>query len=82
MGNGVVDVEQVERFGFENLSIFCARPSVRMVEERIGNHFTSWKWMRRIVRIHADRRGVADEMMSWPRAASSCEFGGTTPEPP
>ena len=64
MGNGVVDVEQVERFGFEDFEHFCGkREGVgRMVEERVGGDFDFVEMDARVVGIHADGRGVADEM--------------------
>jgi len=64
MRNGVVDVKEVERFGFEHFEHFCGeRQSVgRMVEERIRDHFHFVEMDARIVGIHADRRSVADEM--------------------
>jgi len=51
MRNSVVDVQQVERFGFENFEHFCGeRQRVRrMVEQRVGDHFHFMKMDARIV---------------------------------
>ena len=59
-----MDVQQVKRFGFENFEHFCGEGQRvrRMVEERVGNHFHFVEMDARIVRIHADRRRVTDEM--------------------
>jgi len=64
MGNGVVDVEEVERFGFEDFEHFCGESESvrRMVEERIGDDFDFVEMDARIVGVHADGRGVTDEM--------------------
>jgi hypothetical protein len=64
MGNGVVNVEEVEGFGFENFEHFCGEgESIGwMVEERVGDHFDFVEMDAGIVGIHADGRGVADEM--------------------
>ena len=59
-----MDMEQIERFGFENFEHFrgeCQR--VRwMVEERVGDDFDFVEMDARIVGVHADGRGIADEM--------------------
>src|SRR5713226_646177 len=64
MGNGVVDVEEVEGFGFENFEHFCGEGEGvgRMVEERVGDDFDFVEMDARVVGVHADGRGVADEM--------------------
>src|SRR5256885_15634601 len=79
MRNGVMDMEQIERFGFENFEHFrgeCER--VRwMVKERIGDNFDFVEMDARIVGGHTDRRGVADEMnVVAARGELPAEFGG------
>ena len=79
VGNGVVDVEQIERFGLEDFEHFGGESKRvrRVIEKRIAGDFDLVKMDVRIVGIHADRRGVADEMDVV--AASGeflAEFGG------
>jgi len=64
MRNGVVDVEQVERFGFEDFEHFCGEGQGvgRMVEERVGDDFDFVEMDALVVGVHADGRGVADKM--------------------
>src|SRR6266478_2204776 len=64
MGDGVMDVENVERFGLEDFEHFGGeRQSVRrVIEERIGYDFDFVKEDVRVGGIHADGRGVADEV--------------------
>ena len=79
MRNGVVDVENVERFGFEDLEHFGGeRQRVRrMVEQRVGGDFDFVEMDVRIVGVHADRRGVADEVDVVPAGGELlAEFGG------
>ena len=79
MRNGVVDVQQVERCGFENFEHFSGeRQRVRrMVKERIGDHLHFVETDAWIVGIHADRRSVADEMnFMATRGELHAELGG------
>lgn len=64
MGNCVVNVQYVERLGLENFEHFRGKRERirRMVEERVGSNFDFVKVNARIGGIHADRRGVADEV--------------------
>ena len=59
-----MDVEKIEGFGFEDLEHFGGKSESvgRMVEEGIGDNFDLVKVDAGIVGIHADGRGVADEM--------------------
>ena len=59
-----MDMQQVERFGFENFEHFCSeRQRVGgVVEERVGDDFDFVEMDARIVGVHADGRGIADEM--------------------
>lgn len=64
MGDGVVDVEEVERFGledFEHLGGESERVG-RVIEERVAGDFDFVEKDARVVGIHADGRGVADEV--------------------
>ena len=79
MRDGVVNVEQVERFGFEDFEHFGGEGERvgRMVKERIGDDFDFVEMDARIVWVHADRRGVADEMdIVAARGELHAEFGG------
>src|SRR6201984_2725034 len=62
--DGVVDVEQVQRFGFEYLEHFGGESQGvgRVVEERVGSDFDFVEENMRVVQVHADGWGVADEM--------------------
>ena len=64
MGNGVVNVEKVEGFGFENFEHFGGESEGvgRMVEEGVGDDLHFVKVDALAIGIHADGRGVADEM--------------------
>ena len=64
MRDGVVDVENVERFGFEDFQHFGGeRERVgRVVEERVGGDLDLVEMDVRVVGVHADRRGVGDEV--------------------
>src|SRR6266478_522902 len=79
MRNGVVNVEQVERFGFEDFQHLCGEGEGvgRMVEERVGHDFDFVEMDVRIVGVHADRRGVTDEMNVVAAGGEfHAEFGG------
>ena len=79
MGNRVVDVEKVERFGFENFEHFRGeRQGVRrMVEERIGDDFDFVEVGALAVAVHANRRGIADEVHVVPaRGELHAKLGG------
>ena len=74
-----MDVEKIERFGFENFEHFCGeRQSVgRMVEERVGDDFDFVEMDALAVSDHSDGRGVADEMnVVAARSEFLAEFGG------
>src|ERR1700722_1910813 len=64
VGNGVVDVEKVQGFGFEDFEHFGGEGQRvgRMVEERVAGDFDFVKMNVRVVGVHADGRGVADEV--------------------
>ncbi len=79
MGNGVVDVQQIKRFGLEHFQHFGReRQRVRrMVEERIGSDFHLVKGNVRVAEIHADRRRITDEMnIVAARGKLLAQFGG------
>ena len=59
-----MDVEEVEGFGFENFEHFCGEGEGvgGVVEERVGDDFDFVEMDAGVVRIHANWRGVADEM--------------------
>ena len=74
-----MDVEQVERFGFENFEHFCGeRQGIgRMVEERVGGDFHFVKMDAQVIGIHADGRCVTDEMnVVAARGEFHAELGG------
>ena len=74
-----MDMEQIERFGFENFEHFRGeRERVWwMVKERVGDHFNFVEMDARIVGVHANGRGVADEMnVMATRGELHAEFGG------
>jgi len=64
MRDGVMDVEEIERFGFKYLEHFCGeRQGIRgVVEERVGGDVDFVEMDVRVVLVHANGRGVADEM--------------------
>ncbi len=64
VGDGVVHVQQIERLGLEDLEHFCGeRQGVgRVVEQRIGRHLHFVEMDVRVVGVHADGWGVADEV--------------------
>ncbi len=64
MRDGVVDVEEVQGFGFEDFQHFGGEGQGvrRMVEERVRCYFDFVEVDMGVVRVHADGRGVADEM--------------------
>src|SRR4029077_6749041 len=64
VGNGVVDVEEVEGFGLEDFEHFCGKSESvgRMIKKRVARDFDLVKMDTGVVGIHPDGRGVADEM--------------------
>jgi hypothetical protein len=64
MRNRVVDVEEVQGFGFEHFQHFGREGQGvgRVIEERVAGNFDLVEMSVRVVGIHANRRGVADEM--------------------
>src|SRR5579859_3565368 len=64
MRNSVVDVQDVERLGLEDLQHFGGEGQGvgRVVEKRVGGHFHLVEEDVRVGEVHADRRRVADEM--------------------
>ncbi len=64
MGNGVVDVEEVKGFGLEDFEHLGGEGERvrRVIEKRVAGDFDFMKMDVRVVGIHADGRGVADEM--------------------
>src|SRR5580658_9509855 len=64
MGNGVVDMKQVERFGLEDFQHFCGESECvgRVVEKRVAGDLDFVKMDMRVVGVHADGRGIADEV--------------------
>jgi hypothetical protein len=59
-----MNMEQVERFGFEDFEHFGGESQGvrRVIEKGVGGDFDFMEMDVRVVRIHADRRGVADEV--------------------
>ncbi len=59
-----MDVQQIKFFRFKDLEhLGGQREGVwRMVEERVGDHLGLVEVDARVLQVHADRRGVADEM--------------------
>ena len=64
MRDGVMDVEEIERFGFKDFEHFRGEGQGigRMVEERVGGDFDFVEANVAVAKLHADRRGIADEM--------------------
>ena len=64
VGNSVVDVKEVERFGFEDFDHFGGESQRigRVVEKRVAGDFDFVEVDAGVVEIHADGRGVADEV--------------------
>src|SRR5580704_14810094 len=64
MGNGVVNVEEVEGFGLEDFQHLGSQSQGvrRLVEKWVAGDFDLVKMDVRVVGIHADGRGVADEV--------------------
>src|SRR6266403_4317497 len=64
MRNSVMDVKQVQRLRFKNFKhLGGERQRIRwMVKEGIRRHLDLVKKDVRVVQIHANRRGVADEV--------------------
>lgn len=64
MGDGVVHVEEIERFGLENFEHLGGKSERvrRVVEKRVAGDFDFVEMDVRIIGVHADRRGVADEV--------------------
>jgi len=64
VGNGIVNVKKVERFFLEDLKHLRGKgESVRrMIEERVGDDGCLVKMNVRIILVHANRRGISDEM--------------------
>jgi hypothetical protein len=59
-----MDMEEVEGFGFEDFEHFGGEGEGvgRMVEERVGDDFDFVEMDARVIGVHANGRGVADEM--------------------
>jgi len=79
MRDGVVDMQQVQRFGFEDFKHFGGEcQGVRwVVEERVGSHLDFVEENMGIVQVHADRWGVTDEMdIVTASGKLLAEFGG------
>ena len=59
-----MDVEEVERFGFEDFEHFGGESERvgRMIEKRVAGDLDFVEMDVRVVEIHADGRGVGDEM--------------------
>ena len=79
VGDGVVDMEKVEGFGFEDFNHFGGESESvgRVVKKGVRGDVDFVEVDMRIVEIHADGRSVADEMDVV--AASGellAEFGG------
>src|SRR4029077_11594773 len=64
MWDGVMDVQQIQLLGLEDLKHFGGEcQSVRrIVEEWVGSYLDFVEKDVRVVQVHADGRGVADEM--------------------
>jgi len=64
VGNRVVDVEEVEGFGLEDLEHLGGESEGvrRMVEEGVGSDLDLMKMDVGLAEVHADGRGVGDEM--------------------
>src|SRR5438874_6638975 len=64
MGNCIMDVEQIQRLGFEDFEHFGGESQGvrRMIEQRIGGDFNFVEENVRVVQVHADWWSVADEM--------------------
>src|SRR4029077_5861445 len=64
VGNGVVNVKQVERFFLEDLKHFRGKGGSvgRMIEQGIGDDGCLVKMNVRIILVHTNRRGISDEM--------------------
>src|SRR5262249_44662377 len=62
--NGVVNVENVERLGLEDFDHFCGEGERvwRVIEERVGRDVDFVEENVRVGGIHANRRGVGDEV--------------------
>jgi len=64
MWNGVVNVQQIQLLGLEDLEHFGGESQGvgRVVEKRVGSYLDFVEKNVRAVQVHADGRGVADEM--------------------
>jgi hypothetical protein len=64
MWNGIVNVQQIQRFGLEDLEHFGGeRQGVGwVIEKRVRGDLDFVEKNVRVVQVHADGRGVADEM--------------------
>ncbi len=74
-----MDVEQVQGFGLENFEHFCGQGEGvgRVVEERVGDDFDFVEMDAGVVGVHADGRGIADEMNVVAAGGElHAEFGG------
>jgi hypothetical protein len=79
MRNGVMHVENVERFGLKDLEHFGGeRQRVRrVVKERVGNHLYFVKMDALTVEAQADRRSIANEVdVVAARGELDAELGG------
>ena len=79
MRDGVVHVQEIERLGLKYFQHFCGeRQSVgRVVEERVGSYLHFVEMDVRVVGVHADGRGVADEVDVVAAGGQfGAEFGG------
>src|SRR5438045_9127461 len=64
MRDCVVHMQQIKLLSFKNLEHLCGqRQCIRwMIEQRIRRYLYLMKKNVRIVQVHPDRRGIADEM--------------------
>jgi len=79
MRNGVVDVKQVEGFGFKDFEHFGGEGQGVgwVIEKRVRGDFDFVEKNVWIAKVHANRRGVADEMdVVAARGEFLAEFGG------